>query len=339
MTDAEKIAVMNDMITSVVALNTNGIWQYEYFSQFISKRIKTVDGKSVYSSNEHSGMSAGDSASSGTLWGQIVGGTAKRDESTKSVGFKATSYGLVMGTDFDVTDEMIAGVALGWIRANNNTSVADAGSDIDTYQAALYGSWTPKSLGGRLHVDGQLGFGYSDTDQSRVIHAFNVRAVADFKGWQTFADVTAGYDFPLGDNAVLTPYAGLRAVHFASDGYTETGAGLLNVTADDYSDNSLRHDIGAKVATSFDSSLGKVTPSLKLGWLHDYGGSPASVTGALGGVTFVSPSSSIAENGLAIGAGIEIAKSDTLTLGFEYDGDLRSDYQSHTGSLKATIRF
>ena len=143
----------------------------------------------------------------------------------------------------------------------------------------------------------------------------------------------------MSEDTTLTPYVGLSATYVANDGYTETGAGLFNTSVDDYSDSTFSHEIGAKISSSFDSSLGEVTPSLKLGWLHDYGGAPASATGAMAGVAFVDPATSIAQNGLSVGAAIDIARSDTLTLGFEYDGDLRSDYQSHTASLKATIRF
>tara|TARA_R110000824_G_scaffold155226_6_gene327755 strand:- start:46752 stop:49052 length:2301 start_codon:yes stop_codon:yes gene_type:complete len=340
LTDAQKKQVLFDVALGwMIFGGTNGMSAQNFIGALLSFRITNHQGTLKYASNGSSGIAAGDEVTSGAMWGQIIGGTTNRDSSSGAIGFDATSYGMVVGADFDVTDELTGGVALGWVHSSSNMAIGDAGSDIDTYQAALYGTWTPKSLGGRLNIDGQLGFGYNDYEQSRVIHAFGLRAAADYVGWQTFADVVAGYDFPLDGNLVLTPYMGLRAVHFSNDGYTEKGAGLLNVTVDDYSDNSVQHDIGVKIATSFDSSLGKVSPTLKLGWLHDYGGSPASVSGSMAGVTFSAPMSAVSENGLAIGAALDITRSDTLTLGFDYNGDLRSDYQSHTASLKATIRF
>lgn len=340
LTDTQKKQMLFDVAVGwMIFGGTNGMSAQNFIGTLLSFRISDHQGALKYTLNGSSGVSAGDEVTNGAMWGQIIGGTTNRESSASAIGFDATSYGMVIGADFDVANDVTGGVALSWIHSDSNSSVRDAGSDIESYQAAIYGTWTPQSLGGRLHVDGQLGFGYNDYQQSRVIHAFGVRAEADYNGWQTFADVEAGYDFPLGGNAVLTPYVGMRAVHFANDGYTEKGAGLLNITINDYSDNAFQHDIGAKLSTSFDSSLGKVSPMLKLGWLHDYSSSPAAVSGAMAGVTFVNPLSSISENGLAIGAALDIARSDTLTLGATYDGDLRSDYQSHSVSLKATIRF
>ncbi|MGV8997016.1 MAG: autotransporter domain-containing protein [Parvibaculaceae bacterium] len=340
LTDDQKKQMMTDLMASFNFYGgSNGLSTQNFFTAVLSNRITTVQGKLKYTSNETGGLAAGDVGSKGSMWGQIIGGTSSREANQSASGFDATSYGMIVGADLDFTDELTGGLALGWVGSNNNSTINDAGGSVDSYQAALYATWTPKSLGNRFHLDGQLGFGFNDYEQSHLIHAFGLRADADYHGWQYFANLTAGYDLSLGERATLTPYVGLHVAHFTNDGYTETGAGLLNMTIDDYSDNAISHDIGAKVATTFDTSLGKVTPSLKLGWLHDYGGNPASVSGSLAGVTFTSATPSISENGLAIGAGLEIAKSDTLTLALDYDGDLRSDYQSHTASLKATIRF
>jgi outer membrane autotransporter protein len=340
LTDAQKKQMLFDVAVGwLIFGGTNGMSAQNFIGALLSFRITDHQGTLKYASNGGSGISAGDEITNGNMWGQIIGGTASRDASIAGAGFDSASYGMIIGVDQDITEELTAGIALSWIGSNTDSTNSGAGGDADSYTAALYGTWTPLNLGERFHLDGQMGIGFSDYAQHHTIHAFGVRADADYHGWQYFANAVASYDFPVGDKTVLTPYLGLRVTHTANDGFTETGAGLLNMTVDDYSNTAFSHDVGVRVSTSFDTALGTVSPTLKLGWLHDYGGAPASVTGAMAGVTFSAPSAAISENGLAIGAALDIARSDTLTLGFDYNGDLRSDYQSHTASLKATIRF
>lgn len=333
--DKSKISILKGM----GRVRHGVIFKSMSLDKFVDQYVNRILFKPGTKAAGQSGVAAGDGPGHATLWGKIIGGSARQESGNGAMGFDAHSYGFVTGLDFDLTDEWTGGVALGWVRSDANSSLGNAGSSADSYQAAFHGTWSPQSFDGRLHVSGVAALGFSQNEQSHVIGFFGVEARSEYDSWQYYANAELGYDFPIADNTVLTPYIGVKAIYFTDDGYTETGAGLLNTTMDEYSDSTIRHDIGVKISTSMDSSLGEVTPILSLGWLHDYDDSPASATGALGGVTFTAPMSAISQNGLAIGAGLEIARSDTLTLGFEYGGDIRSDYESHTGSLKASIRF
>ena len=58
-------------------------------------------------------------------------------------------------------------------------------------------------------VDGQLGFGYNQYNESRRLDAFASTATARFGGRQYLAKATVGYDVAT-QNLVVTPLAGLR---------------------------------------------------------------------------------------------------------------------------------
>ena len=85
--------------------------------------------------------------------------------------------------------------------------------------------------------------------------------------------------------------------------------------------------------------MGVAIPSLKLGWGHTYNNGPVAISGLLAGVAFASSSARPSPDGALIGAGLVLQKGGRVRVGFEYQGDLRRDFQSHTGSVKLTWKF
>ena len=98
-------------------------------------------------------------------------------------------------------------------------------------------------------------------------------------------------------------------------------------------------EFGVKFDSSYDTAYGKLFPTLKLGWSHTYDNGPIAITGTLAGVTFASASARPAADAAAIGAGLTLQRSGQWKIGVEYQGDIRKDFQSHTGALKATFNF
>ena len=56
-------------------------------------------------------------------------------------------------------------------------------------------------------------------------------------------------------------------------------------------------------------------------------------------VILASASARPAADAAAIGAGLTLQRSGQWKIGVEYQGDIRKDFQSHTGALKATFNF
>ncbi len=286
----------------------------------------------------NSGVAAGSGVSQGRLWGKILRANADRETATLAAGYSANGSGLVIGADMPVTDTIDAGIALSWLRDIGHSADRFNGTDatIDGYQATAYGAWRPAE---RLRLDGQLAYGLARVSQHRYVSVLGSVADADYDGDQLVAGLTASYAMPLGTSASLTPYAGLRAVRVTTQSYDEQGAGLANLHIDDFAATSLRHDIGVKLAGSLKLGDSALTPSLRLGWLHDYRDTPLTTSGTLGASSFTVSSARIASNGLGVGLNVDLATSDSFSLGIGYDGEFRSDYQSHTGVIRADFRF
>lgn len=74
----------------------------------------------------------------------------------------------------------------------------------------------------------------------------------------------------VGKVATLTPYGGFSEAHLVNRGYSETGAGVADLRVAGVSTDTFSTQFGLKLDSGYDWAWGKILPSLKLGWTHDY---------------------------------------------------------------------
>jgi outer membrane autotransporter protein len=79
---------------------------------------------------------------------------------------------------------------------------------------------------------------------------------------------------------------------------------------------------------------GSLTPEFKAAWVHDLSNTPISTSATLGGVAFTTETPRVAADGAQITMAATLQATDALSLRAEYDGDLRSAYQSQSGLVK-----
>ncbi|WP_044562172.1 autotransporter domain-containing protein [Azospirillum sp. B4] len=287
------------------------------------------------------GAAAGSGPLSGAVWGEILGGGALRGNNADAAGYDATTAGLVIGADWYASSEVMAGLAFSWLNGSAQGQGMAAGSQTKaaSYQLTAYTVWRPEWADQRLSVEGQASFGYNHYDQRRWIGFLGARANANYGGEQYLGKLTVGYDLPLAGTLTLTPQASLRAVRLTNHAYEERDAGVANLAVGALKVDSLTQELGAKLTTRWSTDLGPLIPDLRLAWVHDYLNGPVATTGVLAGTSFVSSTGRTAADGLAIGVGVTLDKSDTFRLRLEYSGELRRDYQSHAGVLRATFDF
>jgi outer membrane autotransporter protein len=281
------------------------------------------------------GMAAGSEEHASALWGQILGGAAHRDSNAEADGYSLGDFGLTTGMDHLFTPNAMGGVALSWVRAWSSGSGDSTGSSsiLDSYQLTLYGTYRLD----RAFIDGQLGVGWNRFNQKRAMPLIGLTAHANYDGQQYLAQATAGYDLPLGATTI-TPLAGLRWLRVANDSYTESGAGGDNTFVAEHGINSLTQDLGAKLSWSLATPLGTVKPEVRAAWVHDYiqGAVPTTVVDT-GVVANTSPST--AADGVRLGLATTLESKGDLSFRAEYEGELRHQYQSHTGIIKVIWGF
>ncbi|CAO3363588.1 autotransporter domain-containing protein [Azospirillum palustre] len=266
------------------------------------------------------------SARSTSLWGQPLAAYGRTGGDGNASGSTQRAGGFLIGADhgFETGDATTtAGVALGYLRSRVGSEGAGT-SDIDSYQATLYGSWV---LGGSF-VEGAAGYGFSHYDSQRGIAfgSFAQGASGKANGHDLSLDVAAGQRLELGGlgaKSWIEPRAGLRFDRITRNGFREDGGvGALDVEASAW--NSLRGSLGARAGTSLAFDGWTLTPTATAAWLHDFGDVTASTTSRLAGAPFTVDASRTGRNGALLGIGAGIAFEGGLNATIEVQDEVRS---------------
>jgi outer membrane autotransporter protein len=315
----------------------------EATNSLINQGIKVIDQHEESLTAESSiGQAAGSEYRTGIFWGQATGGIASQDSSITLGGYNQNSYGLTVGADDHIDKNTTLGLAFGWIHGNAYGKDDLSGTNVSANSFQLTGYGTERF--GPAYLNGMLGLGYNRFDQNRAINFLGTTASSSFGGLQYMARIDGGWNFALPEEItlipmVLTPLAGFQAVHYDNNAYKEIGAGAADLTVGDLIVNSYATTLGAKATTTLATSWGDFRPEIKLAWIHELNNSPIPTNSTLGGVNFTTTTPRAAPDGLQTTLAFTLQKTDRLSFRAEYDGDLRSDYQSHTGLIKAEWNF
>lgn len=282
------------------------------------------------------GVAAGSEAFNSSLWGQVLGGGAIRGKTAANDGYRLHEFGLAAGVDHMISDSVMGGVALSWLRALSTASSGNGtDSTLDSYQATFYGTYRLD----RFFVDGQVGFGYNRFHQNREIAFLGRTATADYDGQQYLASAQSGYDLSLGEGIMLTPLAGVSWLRAVSGGYTESGADSANLTVTERGVNSLSHDLGARLSWAVGTDVGLLRPEVRAEWIHDYLQGSILTAGTIDGAGFSSSTARLSPDGARIGLAVALNGPDDLSLRIDYTGEMRPQYQSHIGMVKTIWGF
>jgi outer membrane autotransporter protein len=256
-------------------------------------------------------------------------------------GYNSKIYGGMIGYDMPLGDDTRAGLGIGYARSTIDGSQFNDRTSLNTYQATAYllhemGPW---------FVTGDLSVGLSDYSGSRsiVFPGVNRTAHAGYDGQDYTAYAATGYHFYAGGFAI-TPLASLQYTHVNADGYTETGAGDVNLAIRSQSYDFLESGLGVKVARDFQSDSGTFVPEIHFKWLRALNNPTLKNTAAFavaGSPSFTTPGLKTADDTLDLGAGVTLLSNGrTWALEAAYDYQWRSDqYSAHQGMVKFTYRF
>jgi len=180
-------------------------------------------------------------------------------------GFHATLGSPTFGFDYRVTPTLVLGLLASYTTGSANF---DDGSTIglNTEIGALYGTWRD----GNWHVNGIAGAGTSQFNDTRTTFG-GATASSSPRGDDILTDWTAGYDFHLADRWSITPEAGLQYTHLDVNSFTESGAGVFDLSEGSQGIDSLRSHVGFKANKAY--SLGRdltFIPELRALWYHEF---------------------------------------------------------------------
>lgn len=258
-------------------------------------------------------------------------------------GFDARTSGLAIGFDWtpdSLTQLWRIGIAAGVSAASSDAANAASAGRTSGVHVGLYAGLQD----GPLQVDVSLQLARLDQDQSRFnvggVGALAQTASASFASLAAEANLRVGYAYAH-ERLTLTPYVTAAARQVRQDGYTETGAGALNLTV---APNTItqgeiglgvraerQFDIGRawSLSGSFDLShsymLGEHTPTSQISLL----GSPLPGTGI-----------DLGRHATTIGAELSLGRPSTdFTASLRYEGRLQQNALSHGVSALLSLTF
>ncbi|MDB2414631.1 autotransporter outer membrane beta-barrel domain-containing protein [Rickettsiales bacterium] len=301
--------------------------------QIVTTRLASVRG----GGSNNSGISTGDSAMEKSVWGQLFTTSANQGYRKNTIGYDYDIFGGTVGVDKKLSDNTIIGISFSY--SNADVDSLKGLTDVDSYQFAVYGSrdfdkWYAESV---------VGVAFNDYDNKRNVTVGSIADVAsaNYEGLQYNAKISGGYKLDKFHDISITPIASLQYTFLRQDSYTETGSSA-NLIVDGSDSNSLQSGLGVNVSQEFMAGKNKVIPKLRAMWLYDFVTSDQETSSSFASspsVSFRSEDAKPARHSLSLGLGADLVSDDVLTISADYDLTLKDSYKSHSGSLKAQLKF
>lgn len=209
-------------------------------------------------------------------WGMWARGNysfGEKDRNSSSPAFDAEQWALVGGLDYRFNDKLVGGVSLAYGQSSIEFDPRDEGGlDTDTWAISLYGStYAAKNF----YFDAIVNVANADYGADRNISyvdgagLVNVDAHGDTDGMTYSAGLSGGYDFLVG-GLTLSPTLGLFYIDATIDGFTERGAGGLNLIYDEQTFQSFTGNLGFRVTYAWNLSWGVLLPHLRVDYVREF---------------------------------------------------------------------
>jgi outer membrane autotransporter protein len=239
------------------------------------------------------------------LWVVGYGDTQKTDSDGNAAGNRLRGSGISGGLDIELDGNSVVGIAVS--SGTEHVSfdgLADSGRSrgnaVGLYGIHVAGPWSFKGTAGYSVSNNHL-------DRNIVVGALQRTASSDFKSRTLSLYAEAAYDIKHA-GFTLQPVAALSHLGTMTNGYSETGAGALNLNVDGQNTNSTRSLLGARTVHEFD----KFKLKLQALWAHEFGNTNAPMTATFSGAPTA---------GAFQVNGVKLVR-DSLVLGLDASGEI-----------------
>lgn len=208
-------------------------------------------------------------------WGMWARGNfsfGEKDANTVSPSFDADQWALVGGLDYRLSDKSVLGIALSYGSSSVDFAADEGGLDTESWSFSLYGSaYAAKNF----YFDGIVNVANSSYDADRNITyvdgtgLVSADAQGDTDGMTLSGGLSGGYDFLLG-GLTISPNLGFFYVDTTIDGFTEAGAGGLNLIYDEQKFESLTGNLGLRLTYAWNLSWGVLLPHLRVDYVREF---------------------------------------------------------------------
>jgi uncharacterized protein with beta-barrel porin domain len=271
------------------------------------------------------------------IWASGYGQSGEIDGDGNSHNLAETIAGGAFGTDYRINSRLLVGAAVGLGNAEFNVADGLGQGNVNHTQLALYGDYTE----GRAYLDGTLGGAYGEgtTRRDTSVPGAPSTAYADISDQQFLGSLEAGYALPL-RKATLTPFAGMNFGVVNQNGFTEHGAGVLDLSVHGQSEGSAQSALGARLSDVVPVGGINLALDAGLGWTHEFASTERSAiesfTGGPGG-SFTVVGASVPRDAALVSFGVATSVATNTSLYLTYQGQFGDGYSNAaTGGLRFT---
>ena len=207
------------------------------------------------------------------LWARGNYSFGSKDTTAASPSFDANQWAIVGGIDYRLSDKAVVGAALSYGASTIDFNPhSEGGLDTTSWAASLYGSaYAAKNF----YFDGIVNVASSGYNADRNITyvdgsgLVNADAAGDTNGMTYSAGLSGGYDFLLG-GLTLSPNLGVFYIDANIDGFTEHGAGGLNLVYDEQKFKSLTANLGFRATYAWNLPWGVLLPHFRADYVREF---------------------------------------------------------------------
>ncbi|WP_076593633.1 autotransporter domain-containing protein [Herminiimonas arsenitoxidans] len=266
------------------------------------------------------------------FWLRGYGNYQSTSSDGNGVASTVRSNGLSLGFDTEVSEGLIVGVAGTFGKSSLRFDSNDTGRSRDRAIAA-YASYKT----GPWNFNGSANFAFNSSNMARqiVVGALTRTATSAFDGHTASAYGEATYDIQMQD-WMLQPLAALSLSRSKTDGFTEQGAGALNLQVAGQTTNSVKTLFGAKAQFE----VGQVKLEPRLAWGHEFGDANAPMTMQFAGSaapSFLVSGVKLPRNSVIAGLGLSSNISKGSNSNLSLFADVQGEYNSRQSNVALLV--
>jgi len=274
-------------------------------------------------------------------WASLLGDTDTYTGDGNAPGFSSQTYGALLGYDQPIKPGLSWGGLLGTWHKTVSLNETGAWASLTSVLLGLYGGYTT----GPWVVHGIVGYTFDSDTGTRPLEfgPLSRTATSSFNPNEVLAAVEGGYRYQSG-GVTLTPALGLQYAHINVPGFTEQGAGALDLTVAGAGTDSLQGLAGVR-ATYISPTTEGGHPVKVTGYAvysHEFDDTSRRINVQLAGAPaapFIIAGVSPARDGVRVGASVGAMVSDTVEVSGGYDVLWSSNQTFQTYQLSVKVHF
>jgi len=302
-----------------------------YLSEISSERLKEFDAKKDKKES---------------LWVRPVAYNISQAKVKDDEAYGVNAVGLAVGFDKAVSDDLLVGVVINYLRSDIKTKDDLKKNLFSTVGVEVY----LRSKFNDYFWDNFAGFGINSLSQSRSVKSVGLDATSRYFGQSYLLKSKVGRVYQIYDYLNLTPSFALNYNLVKLSGYEEDGAEELNLEVGGLSASYVKNEIGLELGVNTklpkefqesDFKFSDFSGFIKISYGHFIKADKPEVKANFAGQdeSFTTKISNIDRSELGLGAGFKFFSEDDIVLGLQGSMVRRGSYVSHGILVNMNKRF